>query len=228
MRSQHTSVQSEQFEHETACNLIEAGHTIRADFIEVIEEVAERSHIDVDWGAAGCNGCFHTDADASIFWVAQGEGSDTEMLKYSSVLDDYSTEEFGEFIVEVAEDLGVSVSWNGSSSQAIVLGADDYYENIEPGTFVEQGKYGKTRRGIVIHPDVFNSQINWEVREQPESYGLGDKVAEFKDKETAEEFAGEEMKVTSVMKHGERDGDNLVQFENSDKIEQVSTSDLDY
>lgn len=228
MRSQHTSVQSEQFEHKTACNLIEGSHTIRTDFVEVIEEVADRSHLEVDWGAAGCNGCFHTDADASIFWVAQGEGSDKEMLKYHSNVDHYSTEEFAEFIVEVAEDLGVDVSWNGSSSQAIVLGADDFYVNIEPGTFVEQKRRGTTRRGVVIHPDVFNSQMNFEVREDTDSYKIGDKVAEFADRETAEEFAGEEYVVRSIMKYGERDGDNMVQFEGTGKIEKVSTSDLDY
>jgi len=124
------TVPSDDYRHDTACSLFEDDHEVAEEFIEVIEEAADRAPVTTDVGAAGCGSCFRTDDEAAIFWTAQGSGVETLFVSYDVLADgEFGKEDLGALIVEIAEEKDVDVDWTGDASQCVYLGGDDCYDD---------------------------------------------------------------------------------------------------
>lgn len=210
--------------HETACGLQEEGHEIREEFVELIKEVASRADFSVDYGSAGCGSCFHSEDDAALFWVAQGDATDSLYLKYGS---DGYTDELLDLVGEVAEEMDVGYSRPPTSSLSIYLGADDRYDNVDFGARVANDTFRGTRTGTVLNPDLINTDYTYEVYEG--AYHDHNMVAEFDDEKDAEMFCRNkkgDYSYRRTMDYAHRPGDNLVLFDGSQKAKTVKTSDL--
>lgn len=133
--TQTTTAIAADYEHETACGLIDPESMVSMDFIEVFEALQSHTDLHVDWGAAGCGTCFHTDADIGVYWVAQRNAVDRMHVNYGSTADELTTEDVGHLLGEVAADLDVPYSWDGDTNHTFVLGDADYYdeEDTEEG-----------------------------------------------------------------------------------------------
>ena len=100
---------AEQHEHESACELITATAEVNTEFISVFEELNRLSDSSVGWGAAGCGGCFHTDADIGAFWVAQNDAVEKMYVNYGG--DSLKDAKVAEMIMEAATNVGVDADW---------------------------------------------------------------------------------------------------------------------
>lgn len=227
--------------HESACDLYADDHRIADDFIEVIEKVVQRAGaqgVDIDWGAAGCGSCFHIDEDeydGAVYWIAQNDGQEMESIKFDVTSDQMTREELGHLIVEVAEECSVPVSWNGDTSSSVFLGVEGYYTNYPPGTRVRKKHSRAEGTGVVIDPSLVNDDTEWRVYDQSDYDGIGaggEIVAEFVDRDDAERFVrnsfGDELHISSIRKHGTRDGDNLVMWDgDGEKFSMHRATDLE-
>lgn len=223
--------------HDSACGLQDDNAQVRDDFIDVIEETLKRTGPGrtTDWGAAGCGSCFHSDADAVIFWVAQGDSVDSMVLKYD-VGDDseMSRSDLGELIVDTAEDLGVAVSWNNDPSTCVFLGVTDRFKHFEPGTRVKSTNRRRQREGVVLDPDLINSKLNYQVWDQTEYDGFGaggELIARFDDRKDAKRFKrnyspSRDLKIDRIRKAATREGENVVAWDGQSKPEVVKGSDI--
>lgn len=221
---------SERLRHETACSLFEEGHYIADEFVDVIEEVEFSVDGSYDYGASGCGSCFHTDADAAVFWVAQGDASERVALKFD-VDDDaaITRQDLGGMICKAAEECHVPYSWNGDPQKCVILGEEDEYTNLPPGTAVTKSRYSSTRHGVVVDASAVNPDCEYQVmKNAPDIGNGGDKVAEFKDREDAEEFAGDDLDVQHATQYGQRDGRVIVQWEGETRFNVEQVKDLDY
>lgn len=226
---------SEPHLHESACGLQDEEHHIATDFVDVLREVAETTEYSVDWGAAGCGSCFHTQADIGLYWVAQNDATDDVPIGYGSNTDELDTKDVGDMICEAAESLGVDYSWNGSSRSRVILGVDDYYVSLEPGTIVEKEKYSGTVTGIVIDEEKYNHDLDYMVMDVTDDDSdwrpTGPVIARFDDRDVAKRFVrnsspDREFKIRRAHTHATKDGDNLVQFEGRDKLTVERTSNV--
>lgn len=118
---------SSNWKHESACNLFETDHQVRAKFVDVLKEVAETLEHTVDYGAVGCSGCAYSDAPSFLFWIAQGAATETMFLKYTS--NEMSKTELAEQILDTAERRGVPADWDGDEVSCVCLGDAEYYDN---------------------------------------------------------------------------------------------------
>ncbi len=129
--SRTATTKSGYYLHDSACSLYTEGHEIAEEFIEVIKEVADRAPVETDYGAAGCGSCFRTDDPTALFWTAQGGDSvDCLILKFDSEdVDGFDRTELGSLIVNVAEEMDVDADWTGDTSDCVVLGDADFYDD---------------------------------------------------------------------------------------------------
>ncbi len=220
--------------HDDACGLQEEGHEIREEFLDVLKAVVQESPVETEFAASGCNTCYLPDSDAWVYWVAQGDATDDVHIKYGTGDQvDMTTHALAELIVETAEEMGIDVSWNGNTSNTVVLGESDAYTNLDAGTRVARDRRRSQKTGTVLSPDMVNSDMDYSVWDQSAYDGIGaggEKMAEFSSREAAEEWAEanlDEYNVTSNMDHGTRDGDAIVLFDGDQMPTRVKVSDLD-
>jgi hypothetical protein len=219
--------QSHEYLHESACGLQEEDHRIADEFVEVIEEVeaqCTKFGYTFDWGAAGCGSCFHTAADAAVYWVAQNDAMDDVALNFDVTSDALSRKRFGVLIVDTAEAMDVPVSWNGDTRSSVVLGTDKAYYNFDPGARVER----RRRTGTVVNPDTVNSGMDYVLYDQDV---CGERLGHFPDRESAKRFARntvglDEYTVRRTNSWASRDGTNIVQWDGESKPTIVNSKSI--
>ena len=228
---------SADYKHESSCSLMEPDHWIPDEFVEVLETAASKLEKYEDAvgetcvAAAGCGSCFHSDADVAFFWVAQNDMGEIAHVNYGHS-DEISLgfSRLMNALRDAASEHDIPISTPDSDSFTVVLGVDNYYEDLEPGTLVEKPRrYGRGKRGIVIDPDAVNERMDFTVFDQDDYDGSGARgevLGEFADRESAEAFAETqdcETSVRSIIKHGTHPGDNLVAWEGSSRISSEKT-----
>lgn len=208
--------------HETACGLQEGEHYVRDDLIDVIEHVervVEKRGLTFDWGAAGCGSCFHTDADAAVFWVAQGDGTKDVALNFDSTSDELSREELGDIILNCSDAQGVPASWNGDTSKCVIVGVNGAYRNFDVGTRVRKETRRSEKTGTVLSVDlIHDDNYEWLVMEGDKWHGTS--VAMFEDEDDAERFARNAPGEHNTRRRnfrGRSDGDNIVLWDGHSK-----------
>lgn len=232
-------VHSAELLHESACGLQEEDHYINDDFVKVIEAVGDRCEqigLTFDWGAAGCGGCYHTDADASVFWVAQGDGRSDEALKFDVNDNDLlSREGLGNMIVYVAEKHGVPVSWNGDTRKCVIIGTEGAYRNFDVGTRVKKPHRRGHKTGTVLSPDLLHStECRYRVYDQSDYDGIGaggELLARFADEDDAERFARcsleDDLHIDKQIIRGGRDGDCIVLWDGHERPALVNAKNIE-
>jgi hypothetical protein len=114
-----------EYEHESACPLINDHARVSEDFLAVFRELEDLAPVSVDWGAAGCGTCFNTDADIGVYWVAQNDAVDMMFVGYGS--DTLPSSAVAGMLQQAAEHVGVKSSWPGTTAKTVCLGSEDYY-----------------------------------------------------------------------------------------------------
>lgn len=113
------------WKHESACDLFEPGHEIRRDFVEVLKAAAGTFDHEVEYYSAGC-GCATPDAATYLWWKAQTDATEKAFIHFGS--DTVDAEAVAKRVLDAAEELGVEVSWSGSTDDCICLGDAGYYD----------------------------------------------------------------------------------------------------
>lgn len=232
-RTQSQTVSVRDYLHESSCGLEDEHATVSQAFTGVLEAVAERAPIECEVAACGCGSCFVTEKPAAVFWVAQRNATDEMAVKFDSEDDDFTRSDLGDLLVEVAEDHGVPVSWNGNTRKCVYLGVDDRYTNLDPGTRVRHDRYGE---GTVLDPDfVYHPDTPVRVFDQEDydGYGLGgDLVGRFPDRDAADAFVEQQdkdadhFKIDRETRRGTSDGDAIVLFDGDEDPGTIRVSNL--
>jgi len=109
------------YEHESACPLINDHARVAERFVGVFETLEAMTDAEVDWGAAGCNGCFHSDADIVAYWVAQHDAVESMWVGYGGAAGQAAA---AGHIMAAANECDVPVSWDGDTARKIKLGEE--------------------------------------------------------------------------------------------------------
>ena len=133
---QNDVVESDKYKDPEACSLYKEGHSIAAEFDNVLQEFAEAfGNLNVEVVAGGCNGCTTfgidtEDVDVYAYYVAQNSGVETLYLGYG-VGDDVEVdaETVADTLVGIANRLGVPVDWDGDVDKCVCLGDAEAYED---------------------------------------------------------------------------------------------------